>query len=185
MNYLLNEKWKVYSFKKSKLFKRNYAVSSQGRIASFSENLKKDGTVISGSTTEGYIVIRLQKNGEYIAFLAHRAIAELFVKKPSTKHKFVIHLNHNKKDNRPINLKWATQEETTEHNKNNPLVKAAKQRLTEKGKKLTIAKVKQIKTILANEKRKLTYKKIAEKYGVSEMAITRINRGENWAHVSI
>jgi transcriptional regulator with XRE-family HTH domain len=39
--------------------------------------------------------------------------------------------------------------------------------------------------MLANPKRKLTYKQLAEKYGVSEMAITRIKRGENWGHVKI
>ena len=34
-------------------------------------------------------------------------------------------------------------------------------------------------------KRKVTYRQLAEKYGVSEMAITRIRRGENWGHVTI
>jgi transcriptional regulator with XRE-family HTH domain len=39
--------------------------------------------------------------------------------------------------------------------------------------------------MLQNPKRKLTHKQMAEKYGVSEMAITRIKRGENWGHVVV
>jgi uncharacterized protein YerC len=54
-----------------------------------------------------------------------------------------------------------------------------------KGLKLTIGQVRQIKKILQNPNRKLTYKQIAGKYGISEMAITRMKRGENWGHVKV
>jgi DNA-binding Xre family transcriptional regulator len=36
---------------------------------------------------------------------------------------------------------------------------------------------------LVDPKRKLTYKQLAEKYGVSEMTLYRIKSGENWGRI--
>jgi DNA-binding Xre family transcriptional regulator len=36
---------------------------------------------------------------------------------------------------------------------------------------------------LSDPKRKLTFKQLAEKYGVSEMTLYRIKSGENWGKV--
>ncbi|MDE3234620.1 MAG: HNH endonuclease [Bacteroidota bacterium] len=188
---LQNEKWKQVQFEHAEKLQKKYAVSNMGRVASYTESLKKDGTLLKGSMQSGYNIIHLHVKEKNIAFLVHRAIAELFIKKTGSGRDFVIHLNHKKKDNRVENLKWATQEEVAAHNANNPLVKAARKKQKERpielkrGMKLTLAQVKQIKQTLANPKRKLTYKQIAAKYKVSEMAITRINSGENWSHVKI
>jgi predicted DNA binding protein len=51
------------------------------------------------------------------------------------------------------------------------------------GLKLTSTQVKQIKTILSNQKRKITISQLAEKFGVSEMTMYRIKSGENWGRV--
>jgi response regulator of citrate/malate metabolism len=51
------------------------------------------------------------------------------------------------------------------------------------GLKLNQQQVKAIKDQLDNPKRKLTIKKIAEKYKVSEMSIYRIKSGESWSHI--
>jgi DNA-directed RNA polymerase specialized sigma subunit len=191
IEYLQNEKWKHLLFRNSDKLQKNYAVSNMGRVASYADNIKRDGNIIKGSQTEGYSILRLRVKSEYVAFLIHRAIADLFVKKPSNKHEFVIHLNHKKKDNKANNLRWATQEEVSAHNQSNPAVKAAKRKQKERaielkhGLKLNLREVVKIKQLLANPNRKLTYKQIAEKYGVSEMAITRMKRGENWGHVKV
>lgn len=188
---LPNEKWRRLTFEGSDILQKKYMVSNMGRIASYVKSLKKDGTILKASTTEGYSILRLRIHNQYAAFLVHRAVAGLFLKRKSPKFSFVIHQNFDKKDNRFSNLKWATREDVTAHNLKNPAVIAAKQRQREKpvemkkGLKLTLAQVKQIKRTLANPKRKLTYKQLADKYGISEMAITRIKRGENWGSVSI
>ena len=57
--------------------------------------------------------------------------------------------------------------------------------MVKKGLKLTLVQVKKIKQTLANPKRKITYRQMAEKYGISEMAITRIKNGENWGYVTV
>ncbi|MCU0375276.1 MAG: NUMOD4 domain-containing protein [Chitinophagaceae bacterium] len=185
------EKWRQVVFDNWETMQRRYAVSNKGRVASYVKNVHKDGELLKGSEIEGYKVLRLRVNGGYMAFLFHRLVAEHFVKKPSPNHSMVMHLNHQKQDNAATNLKWGTKEMVAAHNKNSPAVIAYRKRMAEtvpnikKGLKLTLGQVKQIKKVLANPKRKVTYRQLAEKYGVSEMAITRIKRGENWGHVTI
>lgn len=184
---LPGEKWKQVVFKNSHTLQKMYAISNMGRFASHITGIKKDGTILEGSTTGGYATIRMKVKNTYVAFLVHKLVAEYFLKRPSPKHKFVIHLNHIKKDNRAANLRWATKEEVFLHNMDNPTVIAAKKRAIElkKGRKLTLAQVKRIKQMLNNPLRRLTYKQIAEKFGISEMAITRMKRGENWGTVEV
>lgn len=186
---LPNEKWQQVKFDDWELMQNKYAISNMGRLASYQKSPAKDGRLLNGSGIEGYRVLRMKVNGNYKAFLFHRMVAEAFCKKANGAD-LVIHKNFNKQDNRASNLSWATQNAVAEHNKKSPEVLAYRKRLQaelplrKKGLKLTLAQVKQIKKILQSRKRKLTYKQMAEKFGVSEMAITRIKRGENWAHVN-
>jgi hypothetical protein len=188
---LPGEKWKQIIFKNWELLQKMYAISNLGRMASYSKDIKKDGALLRGSTIEGYTILRLKVKDDYPAFLCHRLVADYFLKQPSVTRNMVIHLNHDKKDNRVANLKWASQEEVAKHNMENPAVLAAKQKAKEnplrlkKGLKLTLVQVKKIKQTLANPKRKITYRQMAEKYGISEMAITRIKNGENWGYVTV
>jgi hypothetical protein len=50
---------------------------------------------------------------------------------------------------------------------------------------LTEKTVAQLKQQIWDPKRKLSFKKLAEKYGVSEMQIYRIKSGEFWYHVKV
>lgn len=188
---LEGEKWKQIVFDGWESLRRKYAISNMGRLASYEKNVAKDGDLLNGSSIEGYLVLRLKVGDKFIAQLLHRVVAQYFLRKPKADQKQVIHLNHDKKDNRATNLRWATKEEVSEHSKNSPAVIAYRKKAREnkpfikQGPKLNITQVKQIKRMLQDKERKYTYKKIASKYGISEMAITRINRGENWGHVVI
>jgi DNA-binding Xre family transcriptional regulator len=51
------------------------------------------------------------------------------------------------------------------------------------GLKLTVAQVRSIKKTLSSASRQLTIKKLADKYGVSEMTMYRIKSGENWSRI--
>lgn len=185
------EKWRQVVFDNWETMQRKYAVSNMGRIASYTKNAEKDGELLKGSEIEGYKVLRLRVNGVYRALLFHRLVADAFCKKPSAEHTLVIHKNFKKQDNTAENIAWATREMVAEHNKKSPAVKAYRKKMQDavpdikKGLKLSNADVKHIKKTLQSTNRKLTYKQIAEKFGVSEMAITRIKRGENWGHVSV
>jgi len=185
------EKWRQVVFDNWETMQRKYAISSMGRMASYNDQVLKDGILLKGSDIEGYKVLRLRVNGKYVAFLFHRLVAEYFIKKRNPENSLVIHVNYKKQDNQVKNLRWASKEEVAEHSKQSPAVKAYRKKVSEtipdikKGLKLTVGQVKQIKKLLQNPNRKLTYKQIAAKYDISEMAITRINRGENWGYIKI
>jgi len=180
------EAWKPLKIKGGEFLRNKYALSSLGRVASYKEDILEDGKLLEGSLTSGYRTLNLHLEGNNGTIYLHREAAKLFHKKTSPKQKYVIHLNHDKTDNKIQNLKWATQKEANEHQQNSPHKTAYKkiQTARKKGLKLTASQVKAIKTTLANPKRKLTYQQIAEKYNVTPMTVYRIKSGENWAGVS-
>lgn len=182
---LKGEIWKPLRFTGYKLLRNKYAISSHGRAASYHKDINDDGKILNGSLTSGYKTLNLHIDGGNSTFYFHREIGKLFIKKNSPKQKFVIHLNHNKTDNRVKNLKWATQKEVIEHQQKSPDKLAYKevQKSKTTGLKLKASQVKAIKNTLANPRRRLTHKQIADKYDVSEMTIYRIKSGENWSHV--
>jgi hypothetical protein len=179
------EVWKPMQFLGSKSLRNKYALSSLGRIASYKEDVLKDGKLLNGSLTTGYRTLNLHRPGNQGTLYIHREIAKLFLKRPSAKHKYVIHKNHNKLDNSVKNLKWATLEEMIDHQQNSPAKIAYKKRQAnrEVGLKLTAVQVKKIKDALNNKNRRLTIKQLAEKYEVSEMTMYRIKSGENWGRI--
>src|SRR5947209_8628466 len=180
------EVWKPLLFKGSKELRNLYAVSSLGRIASFKTDILKDGKLLNGSLTTGYRTLNLHRPGHKGTLYIHRELAKLFIKKPTPRHKYVIHKNHNKLDNSIKNLKWATVEEMIEHQQGSPakIAYKKKQATRETGLKLTATKVRKIKDVLNSKNRRLTIKQLAERYKVSEMTMYRIKSGENWARVS-
>lgn len=182
---LPGESWKPIQFDGYKKLRKKYAVSSLGRAASFTENIEKDGKVLTGSITSGYRTLNLHIDGGNGTIYIHREVARMFCKKPSPKHKFVIHVNHKKKDNSYKNLKWATLDEVSSHQQFSPEKIAYKKRQANRteGLKLNADQVKAIKAIIKDPKRKLTYKQLAAKYKVSEMTLYRIKSGENWGRI--
>ncbi|RYY46286.1 MAG: hypothetical protein EOO06_14805 [Chitinophagaceae bacterium] len=182
---ITGEIWKQIQFPGHRSLRRKYAVSNQGRAASYSEDVLADGKILNGSITSGYHTLNLHIDSGNGTIYIHREVARHFCSKKSPKHKFVIHQNHKKGDNHFKNLKWATAEEVSSHQQMSPEKLAYKERQASRtrGLKLTIAQVRSIKEAINNPKRKLTYKQIAEKFGVSEMTVYRIRSGENWGRV--
>ena len=179
------EAWKPLQFPGWKQLRKKYALSSSGRVASYYEDVHADGKLLNGSVTTGYKTLNLHRPGNKGTLYLHREIARLFLKKDSPKNKYVIHLNHNKTDNASKNLKWASLEEMIEHQQNSPAKRAYKkiQASRSVGLKLTVTQVKSIKKTLFSNNRQLTIKKLADKFGVSEMTLYRIKSGENWSRV--
>ena len=179
------ETWKPLEFPGWKQLRKKYALSSMGRVASYTKDVATDGKLLNGSLTTGYKTLNLHRPGNNGTLYIHREIARLFLKKSSAKHKYVIHVNHRKVDNSSKNLKWATLEEMIEHQQKSPAKVAYKrvQANRTNGLKLTASQVKSIKKTLSSNNRQLTIKKLADKYGVSEMTMYRIKSGENWGKV--
>lgn len=182
---IAGEIWKPLQFKGYKSMRNHYALSSKGRAASYKDDIYADGKLLEGSLTSGYRTLNLHLGDGSKTLYIHREVARLFNQKKSPSEKLVIHINHDKSDNRSKNLKWANQKEAMVHQQKSPARKAYKesQRNKSKGLKLNASKVKTIKSTLAKPKRRITNKQLAEKYGVSEMTIYRIQSGESWGHV--
>jgi hypothetical protein len=182
---LTGEIWKPLLFQGSKDLRNKYAVSSTGRIASYREEILNDGKLLNGSLTTGYRTLNLHRPGHKGTLYIHRELARMFLKRPSTRHKYVIHKNHNKLDNAVKNLAWATLEDMIRHQQKSPAKVAYKKRQANRqvGLKLTVTQVKKIKDLLHNKNRRVTIKQLATRYAVSEMTMYRIKSGENWGRV--
>ena len=179
------ETWKQLQFSGWATLRKKYAVSNQGRVASFSTDIHEDGQLLSGSQTTGYRSLNLHRPNNKGTLYIHREIARIFCKKPSSRHPCVIHVNYNKLDNRASNLKWATLSEVGAHQQKSPAKIAYKkvQANRSSGLKLNATQVSAIKKAIAAPNRKITFKQLAEKYKVSEMTLYRIKSGENWGRV--
>jgi hypothetical protein len=182
---LNGEVWKPLTFPGWKQLRNRYAVSTNGRIASYKENVLEDGKLLAGSLTTGYRTLNLHRPDNKGTLYIHREMARIFLTKPSPSYKYVIHRNHNKLDNNIKNLRWATLEQMIDHQQGSPAKIAYKERQANRteGLKLNAAQVKKIKSVLTDKKRSITIKKLAEKYGVSEMTMYRIKSGENWGRI--
>jgi hypothetical protein len=185
INKLPGEIWKPLKFSGSTALRNKYALSTHGRIASFKDDVLKDGKLLNGSLTTGYRTLNLHRPGSKGTLYIHRELAKLFLKRTSPRYKYVIHKNHDKLDNALKNLQWATLEEMIEHQQTSPAKLAYKEKQANRkvGLKLTATQVRKIKDQLNNKNRRLTIKQMADKYEVSEMTLYRIKSGENWARI--
>ena len=173
--------------------KYRYAVSNRGRLISFSENFK-DGNLLKGSNADGYKTFRYGKsvNGKrsYKTLFIYKLVAEFFIPKTSEEQQYVLHLDYVRDNDLVKNLKWATYEEKQAHYKKSPHVINSMKNLIEHnikadGRKLTTTKVIYLKKLLNKPNQKTRIKMLAKQFGVSEMQINRIKRGENWGHIKV
>ena len=183
-----SEKWKAIQFPKGVKLQKKYLVSNSGKVSSYYEK-PKDASLLKLKEIEGYKCISVRMFGVKKSLFAHRLVADAFLKPKSSKHTFVIHMDHNRRNNAVSNLKWATQEQQSEHRKSSPAVKKAlKNRVLIGGvfsKVLTEAKAKRLKEEIWDPKRKKSLKKLAEAYKTSEMNIYRIKNGEFWYRIKV
>ena len=72
-----NEKWKSIEFNNG-VFRSNYAVSNQGRLASYTTNIQ-EGVILKGTLMGGYPTLKLKPGGENMTLFSHRLVAEAFL----------------------------------------------------------------------------------------------------------
>ncbi|MEZ0539818.1 NUMOD4 motif-containing HNH endonuclease [Fibrella arboris] len=156
-----------------------YQVSNFGRLRSFQSGA--GGAIIKGSIIQGYRSLNIRKKGKTLNRYVHKLVAEYFLEAPRPDQTYVIHIDHDKLNNRAQNLRWATQEEMVEHNRINPNVVNRPIPRRTSNYKLTESKVKMIKKLLRNDKNRL--KTIARQFGITHTQLNRIRSGENWKHV--
>ena len=176
-----NEKWVPIHFDGVENPPR-YEISNYGRLKSF-QNDSKEGKLITGSIIQGYRSLNIRTGGKTINRYFHKLIAELFLSRENPEQTFVIHIDHDKKNNHFQNLKWVTKEEMIEHNRSSPNILNREMPRRTRNYKLTESKVIMIKKLLRNDKNRL--KMIAKQFGITHTQLNRIRSGENWKHVTI
>lgn len=173
--------------------KFRYAVSNKGRLISFTNSFN-DGNLLKGSYSDGYKTFRYGKspNGKsaYKTLFIYKLVAEFFIPKTSEDQVHVIHLDYVRDNDLVKNLKWATYEEAQLHRSKSPRVIDSKKKLIEHnkkadGRKLTSTSVIRLKKILNKPNQNTRIKILAKQFGISEMQVNRIKRGENWAHIKV
>lgn len=175
-----NEKWVQVTFPEE-IKSVRYQISNYGRIRAINKVTGKEKLLKGSHSKRGHHRLNIKmESGKGAGVYVHRIVAETFVKQPSQEHKYVIHLDHDKTNNKYTNLRWATQDEVNKHAKNSPLYNQAREKQREHYK-LNEAKVKMIKRMLKRKKVKM--KIIAKQFGISHTQLNRIKNGENWADV--
>ena len=165
----------------------DYAISSLGRFGVMDEKGRVEPrNVMAQKSGHRY---NYKIDGDSKSLFVYKEVAKAFVKQPSPKHKLVIRKDHNYLNDNPANLQWVTAREHRRHVSQSP-----KALLARKKRAITVsstAKVfdektaREVKKLIWDPKRKLTYKQIAKKYRVSEMQIYRLKSGELWYHVRV
>lgn len=183
-----NEEWKEIPFEKGALRKR-YAVSNYGRVVSYRCDDFSDASIVKGGTLKGYKTLPLRPFGKSTTFYVHKLVAQQFIEKTNEDQTFVIHLDYNKCNNFAENLRWANKKDMFGHQQGNPSVIEGRKRMKERnpceGAKLTDTQVMLLKKRISDPRRKTRLKIIARQFGISEIQLHRIKRGENWSHVGI
>lgn len=175
-----NEKWVNVTFPEE-IKSVRYQISNYGRIRAINKVTGKEKLLKGSHSKRGHHRLNIKmESGKGAGVYVHRIVAESFVTQASPEHEFVIHIDHDKTNNKYTNLKWATQDEVNEHAKKSPLYNQAREKQREHYK-LNEAKVKMIKRML--ERKKVKMKIIAKQFGISHTQLNRIKNGENWADV--
>jgi hypothetical protein len=165
-----------------------YVISNHGRFGVMPEGSNKV-EIRTFKPTAGTYRFNTRQNGKNKAIFLSREVAIAFLKKPSPKHTFIVHKDHNYLNNHVDNLKWALRAEHRKHTTFSPNSILARQKKaiikSTHSKVLNEKTVTALKKMIWDPKRKLSYRQLAEKFGVSEMQIYRIKTGQFWYHVRV
>lgn len=181
-----NESWKPVYFP-GITGEIKYEISNYGRLRRFRKDLDT-WVILKPARSNGYFCYSFngdqgRKNRKTKTL--HKLVAEMFCKKVSDEHRYVIHKDYNKQNNYYENLSWVTQDQLNIHFKNNPKIKEAlkKRERTITNSKLTETQVIRLKLKLKRGKNPLY--KIAKEFGITHTQLNRIRSGENWGHVKV
>lgn len=181
-----NEIWKpvLVNNKKTNL---PFVVSNKGAYGIKKANGEID--VRLKKISNGAVRHRLKVGAKEHTLSLAKMVASAFVKKLSAKQTSVIHLDYDYTNNQASNLKWVTSKEHQIFiNKSPNTILAREKKAYTKSVHSRVLNEKsatQLKKMIWDPKRKLSYKQLADEFGVSEMQIYRIKKGELWFHIKV
>lgn len=167
-------------------FEGYYEVSDQGRIRSLDRTVEVRGRwglerrTYAGKIlrqhkagTARYLGVCLCAQSKLTTHLVHDVVLRAFVGPPAADEE-ARHLNCENYDNRAENLAWGSRHLNREDSRRHGKL-ALGERIAQH--KLTAADVLAVRAAAGR------HDDIANKFGVSRTQVSRIKRGENWAHV--
>ena len=180
------ENWKVAKFEKEfqdffDSIGLVYSISNFGNVKRKYEHKEIEDVKLSKATRYYTFNHYIKPTKKSKTFFVHRIVAATFLPNPEKEDQnLVIHLNYNRWNNRPENLRWVDKYQKERHAQANP------DRPKQKGK-ITYSKLNASQVLMIKQKLKrgVKRKRLVKEFGVSEMQISRINSGECWGHVKL
>lgn len=156
-----------------------YEVSNLGRV----RNVRKQARRVVGKVLKvcdngrGYKSVMLRKDGRSKRLYVHRLVAAAFLG-PCPAGSEVAHLNHNRSDNRAVNLTYLTHYENVQHSKQ---LKRHAHGETCGHSKLTEKKVLEIRKLY--EQGKHSQQSLANMFRVHQATICYVVNNKTWSHL--
>lgn len=181
---LKNEAWKKVAMPHPTK-KCDYYISNKGRLKSKNKSTKSEYLLKGSPMRTGYLQLNVKLQGEHRAnYYVHKLVAQSFIPNRSKSKNIVIHVNGDKKNNSAKNLRWVDKAGLSAHHRKLGTYKYVPgSRALPSHVVMTEAKVRQLKRSLRAGK--ITRTKLSEKFNITMTQIKRIERGENWGHVTI
>lgn len=153
-----------------------YFANARGHVVSTKQGYAR--TLGGWPDKDGYLKCNLWVDGKEKVCRTHVLVCTAWCGvRPSDAHE-VRHLNGNRQDNRPGNLKWGTKKQNARDRERHGTT-AKGERNKGGGNKLTLPLVRSIKRELRHGN---THRELADLYDVSRGMIGHIAAGRKWAH---
>jgi hypothetical protein len=158
----------------------DYEVSSRGRVRRITTRTSaKAGHVLRAAASKrGYFAHGLCRDGKSFNVRLNRLVCETFHGPPPTPDHEAAHADDDPSNNAAHNLSWATRLENeadkTSHGRRRRGTQVRQAKITEEA----------ARAILAERRRGVFAKDLAERYAVSEGLIRHIEKGRAWRHAT-
>ena len=166
-------------------FEGFYKISNLGNVMSMGGwcgTSKRNQMIRSTSITkDGYVKVRLMRNGKDRTSRIHRLVAEAFIPNPENK-KTVNHIDGVKTNNNVVNLEWANRSEQMHHAYELGL-KTAMIGSTNTQAKLTDEQVREIRKTYVRQSKEFGTVALGKKYGVTNRVIGLVVSGKAYRNV--
>lgn len=144
------------------------------------KHCKKERIIKCYLMKNGYYIFSLWKNNKEYKKYVHDLVLEIIMKQKKLPDQQCRHLDGNKLNNNPKNLKIGTaQEDANDRIRHDTIIKGSKQWRA----KLNEKQVRIIKQLI--KAKKLYQKDIAKIFGVNKQTINDIKMGKTWKHIII